>query len=220
MCRSEQRAHGRQWDDVGIATLIHSLTRSLHVSIHCPRCPSRPVLSARRGGTGIHQPVRGHHAHFAKLDRQQHKAGYGVAFGGFGRIVGGETEIAFYPEVIDNSANGLTKSKVISFSAGMLIGPTVGPAKPYFAFGAGNLNLNVTGISSIAVPNPESISNNYFTFNAGGGVMGYFSDHLGVRGDLRYFRAFGIKLEDLEDAGLSFDKFNFWRASFGLVVKF
>ena len=148
------------------------------------------------------------------------KPGYGVTFGGFGRIVGGETEIAFYPEVIDNSANGITKSKVISFSAGMLIGPTLGPAKPYFAIGAGNLNLNVTGISSIVIPNPESIWNNYFTFNTGGGIMGYFSDHMGVRGDLRYYRAFGLKLEDLEDAGLAFDKFNFWRASFGIVFKF
>ncbi len=148
------------------------------------------------------------------------KMGYGVALGAFGPIVGGETEIAFYPEVIDNSANGLAKSKVISFSAGMLLGPTLGAAKPYVAFGAGNLHLNVTGLSSVVVPNPETISNNYFTFNTGGGVMGFFTDHLGVRGDLRYYRAFGVKIADLEDAGLAFDKFNFWRATFGLAVKF
>ncbi len=148
------------------------------------------------------------------------KPGYGVAFGGFGRIVGGETEIAFYPEVIDNSANGLTKSKVISFSAGMILGPTLGPIKPYAAIGAGNLHLNVTGLSSVVVPNPETISNNYFTFNAGGGVMGFFTDHFGLRGDLRYYRAFGVKISDLEEVGLAFDKFNFWRATFGLVVKF
>jgi len=78
----------------------------------------------------------------------------------------------------------------------------------------------VTGISSVVVPNPESISNNYFTFNYGGGVMGFFTDHFGVRGDLRYYRAFGIKIEDLENAGLQLDKFNFWRASFGIVAKF
>ena len=70
------------------------------------------------------------------------------------------------------------------------------------------------------VPTPESISNNYFTFNAGGGVMGFFTDHLGVRADLRYFRAFGIKITDLENAGIALDKFNFWRASFGLALKF
>jgi opacity protein-like surface antigen len=87
---------------------------------------------------------------------------------------------------------------VISISGGAILGPTIGPVKPYVAFGAGNLHLNVTGISSVVVPNPESISNNYFTFNAGGGVMGFFTDHFGVRADLRYYRAFGIKIEDLE----------------------
>lgn len=148
------------------------------------------------------------------------KPGYGVSFGGFGRIVGGESEFAFYPEVIDNSANAIAKSRVISISGGMLIGPLIGPVKPYFALGAGNLNLNVTGISSVVVPNPESISNNYFTFNTGGGIMGFFTDHLGVRGDLRYYRAFGLKFEDLEETGLALDKFNFWRASFGIVAKF
>jgi opacity protein-like surface antigen len=148
------------------------------------------------------------------------KPGYGVSFGGLGRIVGGETEIAFYPEVIDNSANALTKSKVVSISGGMLLGPMMGPVKPYAAIGAGNLNLNVTGLSSVVIPNPESISNNYFSFNVGGGVMGFFTDHFGVRGDLRYNRAFGINIEDLEDAGLRLDKFNFWRASFGIVGKF
>ena len=148
------------------------------------------------------------------------KPGFGVAFGGVGRIVGAETEIAFYPEVIDNSANALAKSRVISIAGGPLIGPTIGRVKPYVALGAGNLHLNVTGIASVVVPNPESISNNYFTFNAGGGVMGFFTDHLGVRGDLRYYRAFGIKLTDLEEAGLALDKFNFWRAGFGLVAKF
>ncbi len=148
------------------------------------------------------------------------KPGFGVAFGGLGGIAGFETEIAFYPEVIDNSANGLSKSRVISISAGTLLGPTIGRAKPYVAFGAGNLHLNVTGVSSVLVPSPESISNNYFTFNAGGGVMGFFTDHLGVRADLRYYKAFGIKITDLEEAGIALDQFNFWRASFGLAFKF
>ncbi len=101
------------------------------------------------------------------------KPGYGVSFGGMGKIVGAETEIAYYPEVIDTAPNAIAKSRVISFSGGMLIGPRLGPVTPYFAIGAGNLNLNVTGVASVIVPNPESISNNYFTFNTGGGVMGY-----------------------------------------------
>jgi hypothetical protein len=148
------------------------------------------------------------------------KPGFGVAFGGLGNVVGGETEIAYYPEVIDNAANALAKNRVLSFSGGMLIGPTVGRVKPYAALGAGDLHLNVTRLSSVVIPNPETISNDYFTFNVGGGVMGFFTNHLGVRGDLRYFRAFGIKVTDLQTAGLALDHFNFWRASVGLVAKF
>jgi hypothetical protein len=102
---------------------------------------------------------------------------------------------------------------VITFSGNAIIGPTIGAVKPYFGLGAGNLNLNVTSLSSIVVPNPTNISSNYFTFNVGGGVMGFFGSHWGVRGDLRYFRAFGFKLTDLETAGLQLDRFDFWRAS-------
>ena len=148
------------------------------------------------------------------------KMGFGVAFGGLGKVVGGETELAYFPELIDNSANALAKSKVITFSGNMLIGPTVGAVKPYFAIGAGNLYLNVTNLSTVVVPTVESVSNNYFTFNAGGGVIGFFTGHLGVRGDLRYTRAFGLKITDLQTAGLQLDKFNFWRGTVGLVAKF
>jgi hypothetical protein len=153
------------------------------------------------------------------------KPGFGVAFGGVGKIVGGESEIAYYPEVLDKTANNLSKSRVITFSGNTLIGPMIGPVKVYGALGAGNLNLNVTSLSSVVLPNPTSVTSNYFTFNVGGGVMGFFGSHFGVRGDLRYYRAFGFKFADINApgaglGGLSLDKFEFWRASFGLVAKF
>jgi opacity protein-like surface antigen len=148
------------------------------------------------------------------------KPGYGIAIGALGKVVGAETEIAYFPELIDNSANGIAKNKVITFSGDTLIGPTVGRVKPYVALGAGSLHLNVTALSNVVTPNVDSVSNNYFTFNAGGGVFGFFTEHVGIRGDLRYTRAFGIKIADLQSSGLSLDKFNFWRATVGLAVKF
>ena len=147
------------------------------------------------------------------------KPGYGVAFGALGKVIGGETEIAYFPELLDNSANAIAKNKIVTFSGNTLIGPTVGRVKPYLGLGAGNLHLNVTSLSNVVLPNTD-FSKNYFTFNVGGGVIGFFTDHLGARGDLRYTRAFGIKIEDLATTGLSLDKFNFWRATFGLAVKF
>jgi opacity protein-like surface antigen len=148
------------------------------------------------------------------------KPGFGVAIGNLGKIVGFETEVAYYPQVLDNSAQRLDKSRVVTLSASTLIGPTIGPVKAYGAFGFGDLHLNVTSVSSVVEPNPASISNDYFTFNAGGGVAGFFTTHLGVRGDLRYYRAFGFKITDVQGAGIALDRFDFWRAGIGLVVKF
>jgi hypothetical protein len=149
------------------------------------------------------------------------RAGFGVSFGNVGRIVGFETDLAYQPEIIDNTANALAKSRVLVFTGNVLVGPTIGKVKPYGAVGAGNLNLNVTSLSTVVVPNPTSFSNNYLTVNFGGGVMGFFNEHIGMRGDLRYFRAYGFDVNDFEGAGaLALDQFSFWRANIGLAVKF
>ena len=146
--------------------------------------------------------------------------GFGVSIGNVGKVVGFETELSYQPELIDNSANALAKSRVFTVSGNLLVGPTIGRVKPYGAAGVGNLNLNVTRLSSLVIPSPESISSNYLTVNVGGGIMGFVTTHLGVRADLRYYRAYGFKLTDLETAGLALDRFDFWRAGVGVVAKF
>jgi Outer membrane protein beta-barrel domain len=148
------------------------------------------------------------------------KPGFGAALGTLGKIVGAEVEFAYYPEVLDNTANAISKNKVITVSGNTLIGPTIASVKAYGAVGLGNLNLNVTSLSSVLTPNPDSISANYFTVNVGGGAAVFFNSHFGARGDLRYYRAFGFKVTDLENAGLALDEFDFWRASIGLAIKF
>jgi hypothetical protein len=72
-------------------------------------------------------------------------------------------------------------------------------------------------LSSVVVPNPESVSTNFVTVNAGGGVIGFLKKGIGVRGDVRYFRAYGFDVSSLEGAGLRLNHFDFWRASAGVV---
>ena len=146
--------------------------------------------------------------------------GFGIALGSLGNIVGLDAELAYFPEVLDKAANSLSKSRALTFSADALIGPHVGPVKPYAALGAGSMNLNFTGLKSLVNPSPDSISTNYFTVNVGGGLIGFLTNHVGVRGDLRYFRAYGVNVADLEGAGLSLNHFDFWRATGGLVLTF
>ena len=83
---------------------------------------------------------------------------------------------------------------VVLFSGSTLIGPKIGPVKIYGALGVGNMWLNVQKASSILVPNPATLSHTYLTFNVGGGIATPLVPHFGIRGDLRYHRAFGFKL--------------------------
>jgi opacity protein-like surface antigen len=61
---------------------------------------------------------------------------------------------------------------------------------------------------------------NKFGFNVGGGLIGHFSDHTAVRGDVRYVRTTGTSDADANPFGLDLTRFEFWRASAGLVVTF
>jgi len=148
------------------------------------------------------------------------KPGVGLAFGTNGKILGLETEIAYHPQIIDTVLDG-PKSKVLTFSGDMIIGPTIGHVKGYGAVGAGDLHLNFKSASSFAATGVDSLASNYFTFNVGGGAIGYVTDHLGIRADLRYLRAYGIDFAALEEAeNLSLKHFDFWRLNIGLAAKF
>ena len=53
---------------------------------------------------------------------------------------------------------------------------------------------------------------NDFGYNLGGGIMGFFTDVLGARGEYRYFRRF-----ESDNSGRVF---NFSRATIGIVLRF
>jgi hypothetical protein len=154
------------------------------------------------------------------------KAGFGVSFGKFPGLIGTETEITYHPQILDNDLNGLAKSHVFTGSQNLLVGPRIGKTKPYGTVGGGELFLNVSS-ASLGVPSDidsiaQSLSNNYFTVNFGGGAMYFFTKRVAVRGDLRYFKAYGFDLpkEESESFSLKFNKFTFWRLGFGAAFAF
>ena len=148
------------------------------------------------------------------------QVGFGVSFGSVGRIVGAEAEVAYYPQVLDNQANGLAKSHVLTFGGSTLIGPKIGPVKVYGAIGLGDLVLNVQSVAGALTPTAASLTNHYVTLNTGGGAMGFLVKHLGVRGDLRYYRAYGFTVTDLQSSSIRLGHFAFWRATVGAVFTF
>ena len=70
--------------------------------------------------------------------------------------------------------------------------------------------------SAATEPKPEA-GRKTFGFNVGGGVMGFFNDVIGLRGDVRYVRSF----QDTDDNLVTIDvgNFDYWRANIGVVFR-
>ena len=60
--------------------------------------------------------------------------------------------------------------------------------------------------------------NNHFGWDVGGGLMIFFGDNVGIRGELRYYHAF----QDLDLLGIPLGntKLDFGRAGAGVVFRF
>lgn len=147
------------------------------------------------------------------------QAGFGVDFGGFGKVIGGETDIAYYPKVLDNDVVGLEKSRVFTLSGNVLVNIPIPRVRPYATGGVGYLRLNVRNLAGV-LPATD-FNQNKFAWNVGGGVFGFFTENLGIRGDVRYFRAASFDTNAFENGtGLFINQFDFWRAAIGFAAKF
>lgn len=91
----------------------------------------------------------------------------------------------------------------------LLVGVGVGPVQPYVVGGVGLIRPHVSSASL-------SADNNAFGYDIGGGVSGFFTGHVGVRGDIRHFHT----LKDVNVLIFTGHRLDFWRASLGLALKF
>jgi hypothetical protein len=139
--------------------------------------------------------------------------GFAVAFGQMNGMVGAETEFGYFPEPFGTGT--VRSSHFVSASGNILVGPTIRMVKIYGAFGFGDLYVSATSASS-----DSGIGNNYLTLNGGAGVAVFFTPHIGVRGDLRYYRAMGVTAADFTPVGLDVERLDFWRQTVGLTLKF
>jgi opacity protein-like surface antigen len=151
-------------------------------------------------------------------DRNRMTYGFGVG-GMAGGIFGAEFDFGYTRNFYAKDGAVVTKSNLITAMPALVIGIPVGGQsgvgiRPYVLAGAGLLRRDLD-FNTL-----DSVSRNDFGYVLGGGVMGYFTDHVGLRGDLRYFRNF--KVDDFDIDNVDFDKgtFNFGRASVGVLFRF
>jgi opacity protein-like surface antigen len=161
-----------------------------------------PLIGYDFGGDSGCQTLRG---------CEEKKLNAGVAFGSLGQSSGFEQEFA-YAKNFFGSVSG-QGSSVLTLMSNVMIAPKIGPVRPYGVFGVGLMKTKV----DLTAGDVLSFSNNNFAWDLGGGLMIFFGDHFGIRGELRHFHSF----QDISAPGLAIDntKLKFDRASVGVVFK-
>ncbi|HWK09599.1 MAG TPA: outer membrane beta-barrel protein [Vicinamibacterales bacterium] len=155
----------------------------------------------------------------------EHKIDYGVSVAQMGAgIFGWEADFGYSPNFFEtgtatNNAFDFTNdSNVTTLTGNLIVGAPLGghgsSIRPYAVGGVGLVRTNVQDAGKFFDVNTK----NDFGFDLGGGVMGYFSQNVGVRGDIRYFRSFNGSNDNPTGLGLS--NFHFWRGSVGVSFKF
>ena len=142
---------------------------------------------------------------------------YGFSLGALGNIVGFEAEFLYAKDFFGDIPN--QSSKVLTFTGNFMLAPKIGAVQPY---GLAGLGLIKTSIDS-ADPLLTDTDNNQIGWDIGGGLMVFFGEHVGARGELRYYHSFQA-LDFLNDLPLPIGenetKIDFGRVSGGVVVKF
>jgi opacity protein-like surface antigen len=120
---------------------------------------------------------------------------------------------------IESSVTTLMGNVIVGIPIG---GTTGGGVRPYLAGGAGLLRANIAAEDLF-----DDLSTNELGINFGGGVHVFFSDNIGIRGDVRYFR--GLQQQDDDDPAedddfidedFGLEDFDFWRATIGVTFRF
>ena len=143
------------------------------------------------------------------------RAAFGVNAGAMGNgIVGGEIGFGYSPSFF-GTKNDFGSNSVLDLMGNVIVGVPIGgthggSVKPFVTGGLGLLRTQVDGGTLATIQS----SNNMFGWNVGAGVMGYFNDHVGLRGDARYFRTLQDPEEDNE-FDIAVGSFDFWRATGG-----
>ncbi len=147
---------------------------------------------------------------------------WGASFGWMGAgILGWEADLAYTPEFFegdDDDIDLIENSNVTSFMANVLVGIPIGGQtgdgfRPYVSGGGGLLQSNVQSDDDLF-----EVTNDEFGVNVGAGAMGFMTDNIGFRGDLRYYRALTDPEPDNE-FDIDFGDFDFWRATAGLTFR-
>ena len=148
---------------------------------------------------------------------------FGVSAGGMGAgVVGGEVDFGYNPSFFGTQTD-FGNNSVLNFMGNVIVGVPIGGThgkglRPYVVGGVGLIRTQVDANSNLFRP---AASDNMFGWDAGAGVMGFFNDHIGLRGEVRYLRGTHDMNTSTGVNSIDFNgnKLHFWRPSIGVVFR-
>ena len=193
--------------------LIGALALVLPVSASAQNWFVSPFVGANFGGS----------ANFGDFpdsdDEVERRLDFGATVGWNPNVVGFEVDFGWSPNFFEDTAGDRNfefgDRNVTTFMTNLLISAPPGTGlRPYLSSGLGLIRANISSGNNLF----NDLSTNDLGVNIGAGINGQFSDNVGIRGDLRYFRS----LQDNEpdnDLDLSLGSFDFWRGTVGLTFR-
>ena len=143
---------------------------------------------------------------------KEKRTNFGVSFISMGTVFGLEEDISYAKNFFGETPG--QANSVFSAMTNLVIGPGVGPVRPYVVGGIGLIRPHVSSLAGSIVS--FDADKNAFGYDIGGGLTILFGGKVGVRGDLRHFHTF----ENLNLLVFTGQKLDFWRASVGLALAF
>jgi opacity protein-like surface antigen len=144
-----------------------------------------------------------------------------------GGVFGLEFDFGYAPNFFQLTEGGEdfeffdVNSSLTTLMGNVIIGIPIGGSsgvgvRPYGIAGIGLMRANIEFEDLF-----ENLSSNDLGVNFGGGVHVFFSDAIGLRGDIRYFRGIQNEEDDeLLDLDFNLDDFDYWRTTIGLTLRF
>lgn len=144
-----------------------------------------------------------------------------------GGILGFELDFGYSPnffEVTEGEGDfEYGDNNVTTLMANVVLGAPVGGQtgmgiRPYASGGLGIIRSRIGDAEDLF-----DVTSNDWGFNVGGGIAGFFTDNIGLRGDVRYFRSIADESNDDDDVDfddIGLGSFKFWRGTVGLTFRF
>ena len=154
------------------------------------------------------------------FDASRFAWGLSLAWMGAG-VIGFEGDFGYSPDFFGKTDLG--GSSVLTAFGNVLLGVPFGGQKGFGIRPYGLAGIGMVHPSGDAFEDRVQLSEYKLGWDFGGGVFLFFTTHIGIRGDIRYFRTFEA-LDILDDLGIDVDgdagDLDFTRGSLGFVVRF